>query len=167
MDPFVYVAFKSKDGKQRFLGPAFVGASQAEFEKATAPGGSKRVSLEHTPGGGKMIMFNCPDNTRVSHVVAVDLDTEKLRGLKASYPDKTHLVKGDVSQESTNVEAVETAIRQGKRLTSLILNATTFKTLGPFSRLSLVNWKRAYDINFFAIVHMVSPFFTTVFSKPC
>lgn len=64
MDPFVYVAFKSKDGKQRFLGPAFVGASQAEFEKATAPGGSKRVSLEHTPGGGKMIMFNCPDNTR-------------------------------------------------------------------------------------------------------
>ncbi|WXC44487.1 hypothetical protein QX201_004220 [Fusarium graminearum] len=51
MDPFVYVAFNSKDGKQRFLGPAFVGASQAEFEKAIAPGGSKRVSLEHTPGG--------------------------------------------------------------------------------------------------------------------
>ncbi|CAF3444814.1 unnamed protein product, partial [Fusarium graminearum] len=93
-------------------------------------------------------------SSRVSHVVAVDLDTEKLRALKASYPDKLHLVKGDVSQESTNVEAVETAIRQGKRLTSLILNAATFKPLGPFPRLSLVHWKRAYDINFFSIVHM-------------
>ncbi|CAG1969201.1 unnamed protein product [Fusarium graminearum] len=153
MDPFVYVAFNSKDGKQRFLGPAFVGASQAEFEKAIAPGGSKRV--QHSV------------SSRVSHVVAVDLDTEKLRALKASYPDKLHLVKGDVSQESTNVEAVETAIRQGKRLTSLILNAATFKPLGPFPRLSLVHWKRAYDINFFSIVHMVSPFFTTIFSKPC
>lgn len=68
-DPYVYVASKSKDDKPRFRGPAFVAASEEEFEKAAKLGGaSAPVSLGDAPGGGKMITFNRPDST-FFHVV--------------------------------------------------------------------------------------------------
>lgn len=63
MDPYVYVATKSKDGKPRFLGPAFVAASEEEFQKASRIKGAKAADLNNAPGGGKMISFSRPDDT--------------------------------------------------------------------------------------------------------
>ena len=62
-DPYVYVATRSKDGKPRFRGPAFVAASQAEFDKAANLDGALVGSLDDAPGGGKIITFDRPDNT--------------------------------------------------------------------------------------------------------
>ena len=67
-DPFLYVASQSKDGKPRFLGPAFVAASQAEFDKAAKMDGAVVRSLDDAPGKGQMITFSRPDKT-FFHVV--------------------------------------------------------------------------------------------------
>ncbi|KAF4420534.1 short-chain dehydrogenase [Fusarium acutatum] len=90
----------------------------------------------------------------VSHVVAVDLKAEKLELIQEDNPQKLHIVVGDVCQENTNIEAVETAIRHGGRLTTLILNAATYRPLGAFPTLSLESWKHAFNINFFSNIHM-------------
>ncbi|KAH6970728.1 hypothetical protein BKA56DRAFT_622398 [Ilyonectria sp. MPI-CAGE-AT-0026] len=92
--------------------------------------------------------------TKVSHIVAVDLNTQKLELLQGDYPKQLHIVRGHVSQESTNIKAVDMAIQHGGRLTTLILNAATFKPMEPFQTLNLDGWKRAFDINFSSIVHM-------------
>ncbi len=62
-DPYVYVASKSKDGKPRFKGGAFVALSEEEFDKAAKLEGAVIGSLKDAPGGGRIITFNRPDNT--------------------------------------------------------------------------------------------------------
>ena len=96
IDPFVYVATKSKDGKQRFLGPAFVAASEEEFEKAAALEGAERVSLEHAPGGGKMIKFSRQDNT-FFHVVY----GQEERKIDSEEPTATHEQQGPYNKPFT------------------------------------------------------------------
>ncbi|KAF5537578.1 metapyrocatechase 2 [Fusarium mexicanum] len=96
IDPFVYVATKSKDGKQRFLGPAFVAASEEEFEKAAAIEGAERVSLEHAPGGGKMIKFSRQDNT-FFHVVY----GQEERKIDSEEPTATHEQQGPYNKPFT------------------------------------------------------------------
>lgn len=61
-DPYIYVASKSKDGKPRFGGPAFVARSQAEFDKAANLPGAFLGSLKDSPGGGQIVTFHRPDN---------------------------------------------------------------------------------------------------------
>jgi hypothetical protein len=68
IDPYVYVATRSKDGKPRFLGPAFVAASEEEFQKASNLKGASIKDLDNAPGGGKIVSFSRPDNT-FFHVV--------------------------------------------------------------------------------------------------
>ncbi|CVL11522.1 related to 2,3-dihydroxybiphenyl-1,2-dioxygenase [Fusarium proliferatum] len=96
IDPFVYVATKSKDGKQRFMGPAFVAASEEEFEKAVALEGAERVSLEHAPGGGKMIKFSRQDNT-FFHVVY----GQEERKIGSEEPTATHEQQGPYNKPFT------------------------------------------------------------------
>lgn len=67
-DPYVYVASQSKDGRPRFGGPAFVAASQDEFDKAARLDGAIVGSLDGAPGAGKIVTFNRPDDT-FFHVV--------------------------------------------------------------------------------------------------
>ncbi|KFZ03501.1 hypothetical protein V502_10900 [Pseudogymnoascus sp. VKM F-4520 (FW-2644)] len=62
-DPYIYVASKSKDGRPRFRGPAFVVRTQEEFDKAAKLPGASVSDLEGAPGGGKKITFNRPDGT--------------------------------------------------------------------------------------------------------
>lgn len=68
IDPFVYVASQAKDNKPRFRGPAFVAASEEEFDKATKLQGASAPKLIQGPGGGKIITFSRPDNV-LFHVV--------------------------------------------------------------------------------------------------
>ncbi|KAH7126057.1 Glyoxalase/Bleomycin resistance protein/Dihydroxybiphenyl dioxygenase [Dactylonectria macrodidyma] len=88
-DPYVYVASKSKDGKPRFRGPAFVAASQEEFSKAAKLDGAIVGSLDSAPGGGKIITFNRPDKT-FFHVVF----GQKERETKSQEPTATHEQQG-------------------------------------------------------------------------
>ena len=67
-DPYIYVACKSRDGKPRFRGAAFVAASREDFDKAAKLEGARPGSIEYTPGGGEIITFNRPDDTYF-HVV--------------------------------------------------------------------------------------------------
>ncbi|KAL6821543.1 Glyoxalase/Bleomycin resistance protein/Dihydroxybiphenyl dioxygenase [Trichoderma camerunense] len=62
-DPFIYVASQSPDGKPRFRGPAFVAASQDEFDKAAKLDGAIIGSLDEAPGNGQIVTFNRPDKT--------------------------------------------------------------------------------------------------------
>lgn len=84
-DPYVYVASKSKDGKQRFRGPAFVAASQEEFDKAAKLEGAQVGSLDDCPSGGQIITFARPDNT-FFHVVYGQVERE----LDQEEPTATH-----------------------------------------------------------------------------
>ena len=67
-DPYVYVASKSKTGKPKFLGAAFVAATREDFEKASKISGATVKSLEKTPGGGEMVTVLSPSGT-IIHVV--------------------------------------------------------------------------------------------------
>ncbi|KAJ4350316.1 uncharacterized protein N0V89_008937 [Didymosphaeria variabile] len=88
-DPYVYVASQSKDGVPRFLGPAFVAASSAEFEKAARIDGATRGSLKDTPGGGEIVTFRRVDDTYF-HVVFGQ--TERETG--PTEPTATHEQQG-------------------------------------------------------------------------
>ncbi|KAK5988568.1 Metapyrocatechase 2-like protein [Cladobotryum mycophilum] len=88
-DPYVYVATRSKDDKPRFRGPAFVAASQEEFDKAAKLEGATSGSLDDAPGGGKIITFSRPDNTQF-HVVF----GQEERQVESSAPTATHEQQG-------------------------------------------------------------------------
>jgi hypothetical protein len=62
VDPYCYVATKSKDNKARFIGGAFVAQSQEEFDKASKIDGAKIKDLKDAPGGGKIITIARPDD---------------------------------------------------------------------------------------------------------
>lgn len=68
IDPYLYVAQQSKNKKPRFLGPGFVAASQAEFDKAAALPGAKLGSMADAPGGGQIVTFERSDET-LFHVI--------------------------------------------------------------------------------------------------
>ncbi|KAI0203038.1 hypothetical protein F4808DRAFT_50408 [Astrocystis sublimbata] len=55
VNPYVYVASKSRDGNPRFGGVAFVAKSEEDFHKATLLPGGILENLADSPGGGKMI----------------------------------------------------------------------------------------------------------------
>ncbi|KIW87268.1 uncharacterized protein Z519_12171 [Cladophialophora bantiana CBS 173.52] len=92
---------------------------------------------------------------KVSHVVAVDLNVENLEKLRQDHAQKLFLVSGDVSQSSTSALAVQTALDKAGRINTLILNAAIVKPIGPFPQLALADWKKAFDVNFFALIDMI------------
>ncbi|KAI8256694.1 Metapyrocatechase 2 [Colletotrichum sp. SAR11_239] len=84
-DPYVYVARRSKDGKPRFCGAAFVAASQEEFDKAAKMEGARVGSIEYAPGGGSIVTFNRPDDM-FFHVIY----GQKEREPEPQEPSATH-----------------------------------------------------------------------------
>lgn len=85
VDPYVYVASKSKDDKPRFGGAAFIASSEEEFDKAASIEGAVVKSIADAPGGGKMVTFNRPDAT-FFHVVYGQQERE----VDATEPTATH-----------------------------------------------------------------------------
>ena len=67
-DPYIYVASQSTDSRPHFRGPAFVAASQKEFDKAKALPGGKVSKLTDAPGGGEIVSFHRADDTQF-HIV--------------------------------------------------------------------------------------------------
>ncbi|KAF5625176.1 uncharacterized protein FTJAE_10073 [Fusarium tjaetaba] len=163
-----YDVWKFQDFRSKYIGPVkakmlsypeglvcFTEAFLAPAELALKITRLRKWNCGAGNGIGLEIVKKLLNSPTVSHVVAVDLKAEKLELIQGDYPQKLHIVVGDVSQENTNIQAVETAIRHGGRLTTLILNAATFRPLGAFPTLSLESWKHAFNINFFSIIHML------------
>jgi catechol 2,3-dioxygenase-like lactoylglutathione lyase family enzyme len=94
IDPFIYVAVQSKTDKPKFLGPAFVAASQEEFDKAAALPGAQVGSLEHAPGGGKIVTFERSDQT-LFHVIYGQKEREVQT---AAEPSATHEQLGPMNK---------------------------------------------------------------------
>ncbi|KAI8945220.1 Glyoxalase/Bleomycin resistance protein/Dihydroxybiphenyl dioxygenase [Xylaria longipes] len=89
VDPYVYVASKSRDGNPRFGGAAFVAKSEEDFEKAALLPGATPSSLADAPGGGRMITFTRSDDTQF-HVVYGQAERE----VEQTTPSATHEVQG-------------------------------------------------------------------------
>jgi NAD(P)-dependent dehydrogenase (short-subunit alcohol dehydrogenase family) len=106
-------------------------------------------------GIGLSIVKQLLNSSSVAHVVGVDINGAKLEDLRKQHSGRLHIILGDVSEDSTNKEAVATAIRVGERLDSLILNAATFKPVGPLASSAISDWKAAFDINLLAPLRMV------------
>ena len=51
---------------------------------------------------------------------------------------------------------MDTAIEQCGRLDAIVLNAAMLKPVGPVAEAVVSEWKRLYDVNFFALLHTVS-----------
>lgn len=107
-------------------------------------------------GIGLSIVTQLLDSPEVSHVVGVDLKVEKLEVLRQKHQVRLHVVAGDISQQSTNAQAVELAVQHGKHLNAIILNAGVNSLVGPLPTLSVDGWKHTFDVNFFALLHMAS-----------
>ncbi|KAH7246749.1 Glyoxalase/Bleomycin resistance protein/Dihydroxybiphenyl dioxygenase [Fusarium tricinctum] len=88
-DPYIYVALKSKDGKARCGGGAFIAASKEEFQKAARiPGASAPMQI-NAPGGGQIITFARPNGT-CFHVIFGQED----RQVDTDIPSETHEFQG-------------------------------------------------------------------------
>ena len=107
-------------------------------------------------GIGLSIVTQLLNSPEVSHVVGVDLNTAKLESLQQTHRDQLHVVTGDVSQQSTNIQAVELALKHGKHLNAIVLNAGVNRSVGPLPTLSVDDWKSMFDVNFFALLHLAS-----------
>jgi hypothetical protein len=114
-DPYVYVASKSKSGKPKFGGAAFVAASREEFDKAAKIPGSTVKSLDKAPGGGEMITIARPGDTFM-HVV---YGQEERAVETHDIPSATHESLGAFN---TPFEKP----RQGEHLYRSILRAITY-----------------------------------------
>ena len=69
VDQYLYVVQPMAGGTTpTFKGPAFVAASRAEFDKATALPGAQHAKLDNAPGGGEQVTFARDDDTYF-HVV--------------------------------------------------------------------------------------------------
>jgi NADP-dependent 3-hydroxy acid dehydrogenase YdfG len=87
--------------------------------------------------------------------VGVDLYGAKLERLRDEYSERLHIVLGDVTEDSTNKEAVDLALRVGARVDSLILNAATFRPIGPLAELAINDWRAAFEVNLLAPLRLV------------
>lgn len=98
----------------------------------------------------------------VSCVVAVDLSVGNLKPLLEKHQGRLYLVAGDVAESSTNLKAVEMAVQHGGHINALILNAAIITPIGSVSKTPVNEWKKAFDVNFFALLHMVCVPITSV-----
>jgi NADP-dependent 3-hydroxy acid dehydrogenase YdfG len=88
-------------------------------------------------------------------LIAVDLRTDKLQGLQADYASSLVVISGDISKREVSEEAVNVAMSNFNQLDSIILNAGILSPIGPVSETKIEDWKRLYDVNFFALLHTV------------
>ncbi|RVX70797.1 hypothetical protein B0A52_05448 [Exophiala mesophila] len=87
---------------------------------------------------------------RNASVIASDIVKGDLEQLQASHSNKLEVVVGDITKESTSIEAVSKAVERFGGLTGVCLNAGTF---GPCHRLNNADpekWIKAMNVNLFS-----------------
>lgn len=92
----------------------------------------------------------------ISLVVAVDINLSGLKASVGEYEKRLVLVEGDITDRATSERAVSQAVAIGGHLNSIILNAGILRPVGEVSQTEVSDWKRLFDVNFFALLHTVS-----------
>lgn len=89
-------------------------------------------------------------------IIGADLQNEQLERMKSSSPDTFDFISGDISQRSTSEKIVALAKERTGRLDTLILNAGVLRPVGLVADVSVEEFKKLFDVNFFALIHTVS-----------
>jgi NADP-dependent 3-hydroxy acid dehydrogenase YdfG len=95
----------------------------------------------------------------VALVVAMDRNCQQLKNLLPEHSRRLEIVLGDISKRSTSNEAVEKAISRAGRVDCIILNAAIQQPVGRITETTVEDWKRLFDIDFFALLHTVGSLF--------
>lgn len=86
-------------------------------------------------------------------VVAVVRDPTSLQDL-GEYGHRLVVVVGDVADEPTSIAAVAEAVSLGP-LNAVIANAGVLDHVNSIENVPIEGWKRDFDVNFFAVVHLI------------
>ena len=91
---------------------------------------------------------------RGAAVVAVDLNEVAGKSKELSNPDRIVFLKGDVSKESTAIQAVELAVSRFGKLTGLVNNAHA-STQKPLMELTESDWSLSFGTGFNATLQFM------------
>ncbi|KAH8816702.1 hypothetical protein F5884DRAFT_818653 [Xylogone sp. PMI_703] len=117
---------------------------------------SDRVILITGAGNGiGLAIVNTLLSSHQARIMAVDIDGTHLWPLISKYPGYLEVLVGDVSSREVNECAVERAISTFGHLDVIILNAGILKPVGTIAETKVSDWKRLFDVNFFALLHAI------------
>lgn len=89
-------------------------------------------------------------------LIAVSRSEDKLRVLQDKYgEDRVGIVSGDVSRKDTNLRAIDLALSKFGQINSIIANAGVLDPVAPAKDADIDQWRRLFDINFFAVVDLI------------
>ncbi|ODV94814.1 hypothetical protein PACTADRAFT_59367 [Pachysolen tannophilus NRRL Y-2460] len=90
-------------------------------------------------------------------LIAISRSEEPLKQLVLKYgEDRIGYVAGDVSDEKTSSSAVKLAISKFGGIDSIIINAGILEPVESIANVNINEWKKLFDINFFAAISLVS-----------
>ncbi|VVT55487.1 uncharacterized protein SAPINGB_P004621 [Magnusiomyces paraingens] len=98
-------------------------------------------------------LMAAPEQPRV---VGVSRSSAGLEALEKKYPERFTYVTGDVAKDSTSDAIISRALEKFGRIDGVICNAGVLEPIAPVAKASLEDWKKLYDINFFAPVSLSS-----------
>ncbi|ODV80900.1 NAD(P)-binding protein [Suhomyces tanzawaensis NRRL Y-17324] len=92
-------------------------------------------------------------NAKVIAVARSELDLQKIQDQHGS--ERVAYIAGDVSEESIAAEAVKLAVSKFGGVNAIIANAGVLAPVAPIDKVSVDDWKRLFDINYYAVIHLV------------
>ncbi|KAI5966549.1 uncharacterized protein KGF55_000858 [Candida pseudojiufengensis] len=91
-----------------------------------------------------------------SKVVAIARSKELLETLQSKYGSENfQFIAGDVTDSNISQSAIDLATTKFGQLNSIIANAGIIEPVGPIQDISIEEWKKLYDLNFFSIVQLI------------
>ena len=89
--------------------------------------------------------------------MGIDIQVSQLEALIPSSNGKLIVVPGSIPDRSTSEQAITAAVEARGRLDTIILNAGVLKPVGRLADTDIDDWKKLFDVNFFGLLHTVSP----------
>lgn len=90
-----------------------------------------------------------------NRVVAVARSGDKLNQLQQEFPGRLIAIAGDVNNSETSQRAVKAAVEEYGQLDSVVANAGILHPVDTVADAKVDEWKKAFDINFFAVVDLL------------
>ncbi|KTW28025.1 hypothetical protein T552_01887 [Pneumocystis carinii B80] len=104
-------------------------------------------------GIGRAVVEELLKSYEYTFVVAVVRCRSSLATLQEKYESRIAVVEGDLKDEKTSVDSVNTAIQRFGRLDSLILNAAVVEPIGKIADIDVESWKALFDVNYFSLLY--------------
>ena len=92
------------------------------------------------------------------HVVVYGISRSEgsMQYLKELYNERFHYMLGDVTDEGKLRLLIDTIISKHGKIDSVVANAGILEPVASVNYISVGDWKKLFDINFFSIVSLVS-----------